>query len=60
MEFFGIIILIINVLIIGFVVWTVSSINEKLDLLIRIQLKKDDLHFIDKEMEEEIDKYRDK
>lgn len=60
METFGIIILIINVLIVGFVIWTVSSINEKLDLLIRIQLKKDDIHFSDQDIEEEIEKYRDK
>lgn len=57
---FGIIILVINVLIIGFVIWSVSSINEKIELLIRIQLKKDDIQFNDKEMEEEIEKYRDK
>jgi hypothetical protein len=59
-ETFGIIILIINVLIVGFVVWTVSSINEKLELLIRLQLKKDDIHFNDKDMVEEIEKYRDR
>jgi hypothetical protein len=60
LETFGIIFLIINVLIVGFVIWTVSSINEKLELLIRLQLKKDDIHFDDKDMEEEIEKYRDR
>jgi hypothetical protein len=59
-ETFGIIILIINVSIVGFVIWTVSSINEKLELLIRIQLKNGDIHFNDKDMEEEIEKYRDR
>ncbi len=59
-EAFGIVILIINVFIVGFVIWTVSSINEKLELLIRIQLKNANIHFKDKNMEEEIEKYRDK
>ncbi|MFD2444727.1 hypothetical protein ACFSO7_12200 [Bacillus sp. CGMCC 1.16607] len=60
MEFFGIVLVVINIIIIGFVIWTVSSINEKLELLIRIQLKKNDIHFSDKNTEEEVEKYRDK
>lgn len=56
----GIIILLINILIVGYVIWTISSINGKLELLIRIQLKKDEINFNDKDMEEEIEKYRDK
>ncbi|WP_078544949.1 hypothetical protein [Litchfieldia alkalitelluris] len=60
MEAFVIIILLLNVLVVGFVIWCVSSINEKLELLIRIQLKKDNIHFNDKSMEEEIEKYKDR
>lgn len=60
METIGVIILIINIIIVGFVIYTISSINEKLELLIRIQLKKDDIHFNDRDMEEEIEKYKDK
>ncbi|GGM41361.1 hypothetical protein GCM10011351_29420 [Paraliobacillus quinghaiensis] len=59
MEATGFIILIIIVVAIGFVVWTISSINEKLDLLVRIQLKRDEIHFEDKNMEEDAEKYRD-
>ncbi|WP_162879227.1 hypothetical protein [Paraliobacillus quinghaiensis] len=59
LEATGFIILIIIVVAIGFVVWTISSINEKLDLLVRIQLKRDEIHFEDKNMEEDAEKYRD-
>jgi hypothetical protein len=54
------IIVLISLLLIGFAIWTVSSINEKLELLIRIQVKKEDTHFNDKDLNEELDKYRDK
>ncbi|RXT02820.1 hypothetical protein EIZ39_24380 [Ammoniphilus sp. CFH 90114] len=60
MEGLIITLILVNVLIVGFVVWTISSINEKLELLIRIQLKKEDVYFTDKVMDEEIEKYRDK
>lgn len=60
MDVFVITLFILNVLIVGFVVWTLSNINEKLELIIRIQLKKEDVHFNDRDMDEEIEKYRDK
>lgn len=60
MEFVTIVILGITLLTMGLVVWALLSINEKLEILVRIQLKKDDIHFSDRDMEEEVEKYRDK
>ncbi|RSK28348.1 hypothetical protein EJF36_16575 [Bacillus sp. HMF5848] len=60
MEIFSIVLIIVNIIVIGFVVSTLSSINEKLELLIRIRLKKDDIHFSNEDMEDELIRYRDK
>lgn len=60
MEALGFLFIIITILIIGYVIWLVSSINEKLELLIRMQLKRDDIKFNDKDLQEDIEKYRDK
>ncbi|HYK74565.1 MAG TPA: hypothetical protein VEV44_15835 [Pseudoneobacillus sp.] len=59
MGVLGISIFFITILAIGFLIWTVSSINEKLELIIRIQLKKDNIHFNDRDLEQEVQKYRD-
>jgi uncharacterized sodium:solute symporter family permease YidK len=59
MEVLIISILIITIVAIGFFIWTVSSINDKLELLIRIQLKKDIIHFNDRDLEQDVQKYRD-
>ncbi|RXJ04281.1 hypothetical protein DS745_02540 [Anaerobacillus alkaliphilus] len=54
------IIVVINIGVLGFVIWTISNMNDKLDLLLRIQLKKHDVRFLDEDMEAEVEKYRDK
>ncbi|PGL67862.1 hypothetical protein [Bacillus sp. AFS055030] len=45
---------------VAFFTWAIISINNKLRLLIKINLKQNDTHFNDKYIEEEIEKYRDK
>ncbi|MFF3025163.1 hypothetical protein ACFVRR_21315 [Gottfriedia sp. NPDC057948] len=43
-----------------FFTWAILSINNKLRLIIKIQLKQKDTNFNDKNIEEELEKYRDK
>jgi len=45
---------------VAIIIWTLLSINSKLELLIKIRLKQNDIHFNDKYIEEELEKYRDK
>lgn len=47
-------------IIVGFALWMLSSINSKLELLITLELKKNDIKFNDKDLNGEFDKYRDK